>query len=309
MDAAPTLPESPPISALPAAPAPSRPRVWTVFVAFVVMFSLAAIGSALLFVIAIANRLAPGARPDPDAVAAAAAAAFASSSVKAWSAIATAAPLLIVALVAGALSRERLVPRLSLARSNLSAGALGAATVCALAISSTFDAAFGALGREPTGTIDLLTRSIAGLPPGELAVALLLVGAILPLAEELFFRGYLQTRLCQRFGGWPGIVVTSALFGLAHLDWIHSTSAFLIGLYLGWVALRAGSIRPTMIAHAANNTLWVVATWTRLGTDLPRPVHAGLLAVYCITAVVGTRWLGKRLAVPMPAEPIEAISK
>jgi membrane protease YdiL (CAAX protease family) len=163
-------------------------------------------------------------------------------------------------------------------------------------VSSTFDAAFGALGLEQTGSIAQLNRAIAGLSPGGLAVAVGVAGLAAPFAEELFFRGYVQTRLCLRWGTWTGVVATAALFGLIHFDWIHSPSAFLIGLYLGWLTARSGSVTPAIAAHAVNNVLWTVATAAGVGANLARGAHAALLAVYVAGAVAAIAWLRPRLA-------------
>jgi membrane protease YdiL (CAAX protease family) len=291
----PAVPESPDDAVLPPALAtPTPPRVWTVFLAFAVMLALALLAAVVLLGVAIASRVSPGVAVDREVVRAAAATAATSARFGAWSATATAASQVLVAVFAAALSRERLVARLSAGPSRLGFAGLAVATVAAIAVSSAFDAAFGALGLEQSGNIESFGRLVRNLSPRELAVAVLVTGAFAPVAEELFFRGYLQTRLTRRFGGWPGIVVTSALFGLVHLDRIHTPSAFLIGLYLGWLTLRTGSIRPAMLAHAANNALWVLATWARFGTGLPRLVHAALLIVYAVTIVFTVRWLARR---------------
>jgi membrane protease YdiL (CAAX protease family) len=125
--------------------------------------------------------------------------------------------------------------------------------------------------------------------------------------EELFFRGYVQTRLCARFGGWPGVIVTAALFGFLHLDWSHSPSAFVIGLFLGWLARCAGSIRPGLLAHAVNNTLWALATWAHFGARLPPAAHGVLLALYGLTIVLAIKWLRPRLDHRSLAEELDAM--
>jgi membrane protease YdiL (CAAX protease family) len=73
------------------------------------------------------------------------------------------------------------------------------------------------------------------------------------LCEELFFRGLVQTRLAQRWRPITAVVVTSACFGLWHLDPFQSTEAFFLGLGLGYVAVRTGSIWPGIVAHVVNN--------------------------------------------------------
>jgi membrane protease YdiL (CAAX protease family) len=110
----------------------------------------------------------------------------------------------------------------------------------------------------------------------------LLVSAVLPgVGEELFFRGFIQTRLRQRWKPWTAIVVTSVLFGLLHGDPVHSPMAFFMGLVLGWLVERTGSLWVSMFAHAANNGL---ATLQAHGTTLPVS-PANELALTMVVAV------------------------
>ena len=106
------------------------------------------------------------------------------------------------------------------------------------------------------------------------------------MGEELFFRGYLQSRLVQRWGRWMGIGVSSLAFGFIHFDPLHSTFAFCIGLFLGWVADRSGSIRPAMFMHVLNNTVsFGMTRWGPAG-EWPTWIHAGILVV-CTAAFAG----------------------
>ena len=88
----------------------------------------------------------------------------------------------------------------------------------------------------------------------------LAIGVAPGIAEELLFRGYIQTRFSQRWGvGW-GVLWTALLFGVMHLDFIHGVFAFALGVYLGYLTEWTGSIVPAMICHAANNTYQTLAT-------------------------------------------------
>ncbi len=292
-------------------PAPSvpRPRVWTVFVAYaaVGIGSIAAAGALVLVAVVAQAARAPGSLHDPAHVRAALKAALSSSGVQIASLAVTAVVQISVALTAGRLSPEPVRSRLSLGPSLLGSGALAVAVIGAVALASTFDAAFGALGLEQAGTIARFGRLLAGMSAGPLAAMVLCGGIAAPFAEELFFRGYVQTRLCARWGARAGILASAALFGLIHMDRIHSPSAFLIALYLGWLVHRTGSIRPAIAAHAVNNSLWVLATSAGLGTALPRGAHAILLAVYVAITAAAVAWLRPRLAtgprVSVPAVP------
>ncbi len=87
----------------------------------------------------------------------------------------------------------------------------------------------------------------------------LMIGGMPAICEELLFRGYVQSRLTRRWGAGLGIVVASAVFAVFHLDPIHVLAVFPIGLWMGWLSFRSGSIIPAMAAHLINNVLSVVS--------------------------------------------------
>ena len=84
---------------------------------------------------------------------------------------------------------------------------------------------------------------------------------LVPVVEELFFRGYVQTRLSEAFGGPAAIAMTAVLFTLAHRQYfIFSTIGFgmllsllTASLLAGYVRYRFGSLLPGMVGHAIGN--------------------------------------------------------
>ncbi|MCC7383363.1 MAG: CPBP family intramembrane metalloprotease [Deltaproteobacteria bacterium] len=86
----------------------------------------------------------------------------------------------------------------------------------------------------------------------------LVMGVLGPVAEELFFRGYVQSRLVDRWGAWVGIGLSALLFALIHIDPMLIVSAAGAGVILGLLFLRTGSVRVTIVAHAANNMLYAL---------------------------------------------------
>ena len=81
------------------------------------------------------------------------------------------------------------------------------------------------------------------------------------LCEELFFRGFLQTSLRQRYSATSTIAATAILFGLFHI--VVRDSLFLermipstlMGIILGTMLERSGSVLPGMLLHAVHNGL------------------------------------------------------
>jgi len=85
---------------------------------------------------------------------------------------------------------------------------------------------------------------------------LFLLGVVLaPITEELLFRGWIYTSLRFSFGLWPALVVSAALFGLAHYENTHlyALAVFPMGLALAAIRERTGSVKASMLFHAFNN--------------------------------------------------------
>ncbi|MFN3974311.1 MAG: lysostaphin resistance A-like protein [Dehalococcoidia bacterium] len=87
---------------------------------------------------------------------------------------------------------------------------------------------------------------------------LLVVGIVVvlaPLAEEVFFRGFLLTGLSHRFTPSGALVVSSALFAVLHGAVGLMVPVFFAGLVLGLLYLRSGSLLVPWMAHALQNAL------------------------------------------------------
>ena len=81
---------------------------------------------------------------------------------------------------------------------------------------------------------------------------------VTPLLEELLFRGVLYPVVARSFGADVGIVLVSALFGLAHVatygfDLYAVMQTLVAGLYLTWLRARTGRLSASVWAHAALN--------------------------------------------------------
>lgn len=87
----------------------------------------------------------------------------------------------------------------------------------------------------------------------------IVVGA--PLAEEPLFRGFMFRGMSEsRLGVAGTIVLTSLLWAMLHLqyDWYGIVSVFVIGLLLGWVRHRTGSLYAPIVLHALSNLVATV---------------------------------------------------
>ena len=82
------------------------------------------------------------------------------------------------------------------------------------------------------------------------------IAILAPLAEEIVFRGAIVGRLAQvAKNRWAAILVSALLFALVHGNPVQMPHAFVIGVFLGWLFLRTGSIIPGVVFHWMNNTI------------------------------------------------------
>jgi membrane protease YdiL (CAAX protease family) len=79
------------------------------------------------------------------------------------------------------------------------------------------------------------------------------------VAEETLYRGLVQPRLVRHWGRWPGIAAASLAFAANHVDPVQAGVAFTVGLFLGWSADRLGGIHATIVAHAINKAVFLLA--------------------------------------------------
>jgi membrane protease YdiL (CAAX protease family) len=91
--------------------------------------------------------------------------------------------------------------------------------------------------------------------PASSAALLALAAIFAPVTEELLFRGWIYTALRYRAGFWTALLISSALFAAAHYDETHiyALAVFPIGLALGVIRERTGSIKASILFHAVNN--------------------------------------------------------
>jgi CAAX protease family protein len=133
---------------------------------------------------------------------------------------------------------------------------------------------------------DYLEPLIRAFTESGVVAAVLLVLAITVLAgfgEEVFFRGYMQRRLLQRWPVWLAIGVTSLLFAAAHGSVAYAAYVFPLGVWLGVVAWRTGSVWCSAACHAFNNLVGVVMLYVDSSataeTELPLAAEIGLTIV------------------------------
>lgn len=91
-----------------------------------------------------------------------------------------------------------------------------------------------------------------------LGVAVLVVCVQPAIFEELAFRGVVLSALRPTLATREAIVVSALMFMVLHLDMGMFPHTLLMGLALGWMRVRTGSLLPGMLLHFTHNLFCVV---------------------------------------------------
>ncbi len=167
--------------------------------------------------------------------------------------------LWLFACAGGRATQRPLRAALGLGPGRLAVPELVVVVVGTLGLSHLIDLVLRVTGWRSGSALELLDNILSGSEGFPLALAVLGVGIAPGIGEELLFRGLILRALHPVIGVPASILLSAALFAAAHLEPVQAGAALLIGLYLGLVAVAAGSTRAAILCHVANNLMAVIA--------------------------------------------------
>lgn len=106
----------------------------------------------------------------------------------------------------------------------------------------------------PEGIELALRQLTAGRPLWQLLLFLALIPAV---CEELAFRGFILRGMAQSHSPWAAILISSVLFGVMHMISAQMLVSSLLGIVLGLLLTRSGSLFPAMLFHVLHNGLMI----------------------------------------------------
>ncbi len=96
-------------------------------------------------------------------------------------------------------------------------------------------------------------------------VMFVLIAFLIPIAEELMFRGLVMGGLRRRWGPTVAIWGSAAVFTLPHFvggslaeTAVLYTQIFIYGVVLAWLVHKTGRLGPSIVAHICVNSLVVI---------------------------------------------------
>lgn len=128
-----------------------------------------------------------------------------------------------------------------------------AVSIAATCFSAMVELAFYS-GQSQNSTLIIYT------PP--FVVQLLVLGIVVPVAEELMFRGVLFRRFLESRSFWYAALWSSLFFVLMHQDGAQMVYALLLGLFLCYVYQKFGSLKAPVVLHVIANCSSLIYTET-----------------------------------------------
>ena len=94
-------------------------------------------------------------------------------------------------------------------------------------------------------------------------VFILAVVVVAPFGEEILFRGFLQQFLEKHWkDSTKAVLITSLFFAMIHLNPYWMIQIYFLGLILGFLAWRTGSVVPSLILHGLNNAMAIILSFS-----------------------------------------------
>lgn len=146
------------------------------------------------------------------------------------------------------------------------------------------------------GNAEQMTQSVAHFNEtapflGEILKVLALL-VVAPITEEIIFRGLILTRLQRNFSEMTAVIMSGVLFGLIHImagGPLLVLIATLMGIILGFIAVKTKSLLPAILAHiAANLTDFILSAMPGLSNAVLYALAAlfAVIFILCVSAFI-----------------------
>jgi membrane protease YdiL (CAAX protease family) len=129
------------------------------------------------------------------------------------------------------------------------------------------------------------------LGSGSLFRSFLCLGLVVPLVEEILFRGLVTYEFRKIMPVRAAIVAQGVLFGLYHLEPVQIGYTIPLGIFFGYCAYKSGSVWTAVAAHAAMNSVTLLLMIPGLSDTLQTQpefflLYAGGAIVLFLSALV-----------------------
>lgn len=140
---------------------------------------------------------------------------------------------------------------------------------------------------------DVVMKRLLIMPDFQTFLINAFVIALLPaIAEELFFRGFVQGTLYTWFGRKHlAVIVTAAFFSFFHMQFYGFIPRMLLGMLLGYLYIWSGNIKVNMLVHFLNNFTVVLMAYIYQQQGKPFDLNSSThlpAAIYLLSFIAGS---------------------
>lgn len=134
-----------------------------------------------------------------------------------------------------------------------------------------------------------LTSGMGSLTSYPFWLAIIVNAILIPILEEVVFRGYIFSRLGKAMPAAVAAVISSVVFGLCHGGLVWAIWAGIVGLIICVVRIKSGSTIPGILFHIIMNTYGMVCSYfpvleklSNTGMYILTAIGGIMLAVYIV---------------------------
>lgn len=144
-----------------------------------------------------------------------------------------------------------------------------------------------------------------------LLLQLAVTGLVVPVAEELIFRGLVFKRMRTYLHFWPAALISALIFGIYHGNMLQLIYAGMLGLGMAFLYEQFRNILAPILFHAAANILSVVISNSEeinqffSGTN--GMIYYMALTVICLAAAISLLWMMQMKMKPGEGKTLETV--
>lgn len=116
---------------------------------------------------------------------------------------------------------------------------------------------------------------------GSVAIQILTLVFVMPLMEEMIFRGLVYNRIKEYTNNkMTGAILSSAMFGLYHFDLLQGLYAFVLGLILVFIMEKFGTITAPILLHMMCNLFAIFLSYSGISAFFSQSILAYILLTF-----------------------------
>ena len=117
------------------------------------------------------------------------------------------------------------------------------------------------LGYNPDASMPLSLNTV-----GDLFLNLFVLAVIPAICEELVYRGIILNGF-RKFGVHTAVFASAAIFAIAHGSAMQTVYQFILGVILGYILVKTGSLVASIIVHFLNNAMVIIVNYIDQATN------------------------------------------